>query len=184
VPAATVTATPTTPGTAATPAGPTVLTGRWQASCDGNNEVYPVTMRQDGNRLQVVVEGQAQYQGTFDGHRLKGTSADGLDSFDGTAVSPTELRLDWEGRTSADSPVYHNTCTLRRDGPPPVAATTPASAPPKTAPVAPPATSTGPPATSATPPPFGAVPCKRDGRNPFEEDLCIEIDKAVPVAPR
>ena len=192
VPAATVTATPTTPGTAATPAAPTVLTGRWQASCDGNDEVYPVTMRQDGNRLQVVVEGQAQYQGTFDGHRLKGTSADELDSFDGTAVSPTELRLDWEGRTSADSPVYHNACTLRRDGPPPVAATTPASAPPKTAPVAPPAASTGPPATLATPPPKasatapkgGTVPCKRDGRNPFEEDLCIEVDKAVPTAPR
>jgi hypothetical protein len=132
-------ASPTMPAIAA-PASATILTGRWKASCDSNDEVYPVTMRQDGSRLRVVVEGQAEYQGTFDGHRLKGTSADGLDSFDGTAVSATELRLDWEGRTSADSRhVYHN---------------------------------------------IGTMPCKRGGSNPFEGEICIEVDKMVRVAPR
>jgi hypothetical protein len=175
-------ATPTAPATAA-PASATILTGRWEASCDGNDEVYPVTMRQDGSRLRVVVEGQGDYQGTFDGHRLKGTSADGLDSFDGTAVSATELRLDWEGRTSADSDhVYHNSCTLRRKGPPPAeAAAAPPSAPPVPSTKAPAATSQA--ATSASPK-GGTVPCKRGGSNPYEEDICIEVDKTVPVAPR
>jgi hypothetical protein len=172
-----------TPPASAAPAAATVLTGRWEASCDGNDEVYPVTMRQDGNRLRIVVEGQAEYQGTFDGHRLKGTSADGLDGFDGTAVSASELRLDWEGRTSADSShVYHNSCTLRRKGPPPAEAV---SAPP----TAPPVPSTKPPAATpqAVPPAApkgGTTPCKRGGSNPFEEDICIEVDKMVPVAPR
>lgn len=188
--AAPATAPAATPPASAAPAAATVLTGRWEASCDGNDDVYPVTMRQDGNRLRIVVEGQAEYQGTFDGHRLKGTSADGLDGFDGTAVSASELRLDWEGRTSADSShVYHNSCTLRRKGPPPAEAATPPkpAAPAAPGPRTPPATSTKAPApapATATAPKGGAVPCKRGGSNPFEEDICIEVDKMVPVAPR
>jgi hypothetical protein len=175
-----------TPPATAVPGSTTVLTGRWEAHCDGNEEVYPVTMRQDGNRLRVVVEGQAEYQGTFDGHRLKGTSADGLDGFDGTAVSASELRLDWEGRTSADSRhVYHNSCTLRRKGAPPAesAISPKPAAPPAPTPGTPPATSTSTKA-AAPAPKGGTVPCKRGGSNPFEEDICIEVDKMVPVAPR
>jgi hypothetical protein len=188
--AAPATAPAATPPASAAPAVATVLTGRWEALCDGNDEVYPVTMRQDGNRLRIVVEGQAEYQGTFDGHRLKGTSADGLDGFDGTAVSASELRIDWEGRTSADSShVYHNSCTLRRKGPPPAEEPTPpkAAAPAAPGPRTPPATSTTAPTpapATATAPKGGAVPCKRGGSNPFEEDICIEVDKMVPVAPR
>jgi hypothetical protein len=176
-------ATPATTPTTAAPASATVLTGRWEALCDSNQEVYPVTMQQGGSRLRVVVEGQAEYQGAFDGHRLKGTSADGLDGFDGTAVSASELRLDWEGRTSADSRhVYHNSCTLRRKGPAPAeAAAAPPSAPP--VPSRKPPAPTSPAATSASPT-GGTVPCKRGGSNPYEEDICIEIEHSVPTAPR
>jgi hypothetical protein len=156
VPVAATPPAPVAPTVVATPAGAPVLSGRWASRCDQSTKVYPVTISQDGSRLRVVVEGQGEYQGTFDGKYLKGGSADGLFSFDGTVISPTELRLEWEGRASADGILHLNNCTFKRQGPPPAAAA----------------------------PRGGAVPCKRGGRNPFEEDQCIEIEHSVPTAPR
>ncbi|MCU0971502.1 MAG: hypothetical protein MUF57_06880, partial [Gammaproteobacteria bacterium] len=99
----------------ATLAPPTILTGRWRTRCESDSDVYPVTIQQEGNRLSIVVEGQGRYQGTFDGHRLSGTSSDGLDRFTGEVVAANELRLDWEGRLSAGGQPFRNRCTLSRE---------------------------------------------------------------------
>jgi hypothetical protein len=99
----------------ATAAPPSVLTGRWHTRCDSDSDVYPVTIQQEGNRLSIVVEGQGRYQGTYDGHRLSGTSSDGLDRFTGEVVTANELRLEWEGRLSAGGQPFRNRCRLSRD---------------------------------------------------------------------